>query len=152
MNSSLKRDRQKYTANCCVHIEVFQIIRRFPIINPYDREDLLHVHSLVIFGNDVAKFDFWVLNLLEFVEFSGHPWYSVATSFPVLMNSWASLCQPWELHAASGLEFRFLLASSLPENPTCRLENCPLSTIFKPVSQHNLDHFWSSGSCPNLCS
>ena len=47
---------------------------------------------------------------------------SVATSLPVLMNSWASLAHPWELDAASGLEFWFVLASSLSENSTCRLE------------------------------
>ena len=46
----------------------------------------------------------------------------VATSFPLLMNSWASLCQLWELDAASELEFWFALASGLPDNPTCRLE------------------------------
>ena len=68
---------------------------------------------------------FGVLNLLEPSGFSGFPeyhWYSVATSFLVLMNSWASLCHPWEIDAASGLEFWFVLASSLADNPTCRLE------------------------------
>ena len=76
------------------------------------------------------------------LEFPEHPWCSVvtiATSFPVLTgsscrfrvfwsvsvaasvsvlkNSWASLCHPWELDAASGLEFWFMISSGLPDNP-----------------------------------
>ena len=54
--------------------------------------------------------------------FPEHPWYSNATGFPVLITSWASLRHPWELDAASGLVFWNVLASSLPGNPTCRLE------------------------------
>ena len=66
-------------------------------------------------GNDVAKFDFWVFESSEPFGISGfpeYPWYSVATCFPVLMNSWASLCQPWELDAASGMKWRRFLHSS----------------------------------------
>ena len=105
-------------------------------------------HSLVIYWNDVAKFDFLGSESSGSSGTSGfpeHPWcsvatsspmlltgsscrfrefwsVSVATSFPVLKNFWASLSHPWELDAASGLEFLFDLTSSFPEHPTRRLE------------------------------
>ena len=114
------------------------------------------VHNLVIYGDDVVKFDFWCFESPEPSGTSGfpeHPWYSVATgftvlmtdfswdfwslsvatSFPVLMKSWASLCHPWELDAASGLEFLYVLASGLPDNPTCRLEALSISGLLDAI-------------------
>ena len=75
--------------------------------------------------------------------FSERPWFPVATNFPVLMNSWASLCQPWELDAASGLEFWFVLALSLPDNPTCRLEALSISRASR---RNRTVHRWRTRS------
>ena len=162
MNCSLKWDRHKYTPCSCVHMEVFQVIRRFPIIIPSLRSRRLspcEVHSLVIYGKDVAKFDFWVLNLLnnlelwDFLNILGVQLLQVplvlmidlswrfrdfwslpfATSFPLPMNSWASLGHPWELDAASGLEFWFVLASSLQHNTTCRLEALSITKLLDAI-------------------
>ena len=51
----------------------------------------------------------------------------------LLMNSWASLCHPWELDAASGLEFWSVLAPSLPDNPTCRLEALSMPRVLDAI-------------------
>ena len=53
-----------------VHIEILQMNRRTPIRSlSYDREDFLHVHSVVKNVNDVAKFDCCVPNLLNLLVF-----------------------------------------------------------------------------------
>ena len=64
---------------------------------------------------------------------------SVGTGFPVLMNSWASHCHPWELDAASGLEFWWVLAPGLPDNPTCRLEALSTPGLFRRI---RTVHIW----------
>ena len=58
---------------------------------------------------------------------------SVATGPPVLMNSWASFCHPWELDAASGLELRFHLTPGFPEDPICRLEALSIPGLFDAI-------------------
>ena len=62
-----------YSPYSCVHIEVVQIIRRFPIINlSYDREDFLHVINIMWWYTKMmwpnSKF-LGVLNLLNLREF-----------------------------------------------------------------------------------
>ena len=42
--------------------------------------------------------------------FPGYPLYPGAASLPVLMNSWASICHPWELDVASGLDGTLICA------------------------------------------
>ena len=72
MNCSLKCDRHKYTPCSCVHMEVFQVICRFPIISlSYDREDFLHVTNIIWWYTDRMwpNSTFRVLNLLNLLEF-----------------------------------------------------------------------------------
>ena len=60
MNCSLKCDRHEYAPKS---FEILQIIRRWRRPSPCNQ------HSVVIFVNDVANFDFWVPNLLNLKEF-----------------------------------------------------------------------------------
>ena len=120
----------------CVHIEILQVIRRFPIMNlSYDREDFLHV---------INTLDFLVLNLLEFWDFLNILgiqllqvllclWQISADdseiSDPCLLLQ-VSLCScplehPFAILENSALRrdwnFDWCLHQNFPENPTCRL-------------------------------
>ena len=105
----------------------------------------------MIHGNDVAKFCLRFPSLLNFLEFPPYPGatsfpvqtvsgkfrdsgsLSVATGFPVQTSSRASFCHPWELDAASGLEFRCDFTSGFPEHPICRLEALNITGLFDTI-------------------
>ena len=162
MNCSLRSDRHEYNPYSWVHIEVVQIIRRTSTISlSYDREDLVLVrytvwwYMVMMWPNfPNFAFGFRVLNFLEFLGFldflgilvrqvslylqspgnSGVPGlFSVATSFPVHPSSGASFFHPWELDAALGLEFIYLLASGFREHPICRLDAWSIPGLFDAI-------------------
>ena len=141
MNCSLKCVRHKNTPFSCAHIEILQVVRRFPVIKFLTTEKTFSMCG-------TQSGDIWKrcrpIRLLgsEYYEscesygvsgFSGHPWYPVATGFTVLMNNWASLCHTWELDAASGLDFWFVLAPSFPDHPTCRLEALSIPRLLDAI-------------------
>ena len=160
MNCSLKYHRHEYHPNCCVHIEVFHILCRF-----FDRVTFIRsrrlspceAYCLVIFWNDVAKFDFWVLDLLNLLEFwicfnilgvQSSPLPQVSLCLWTVEHPFAIL---WELDAVSGLEFFFAFTSSLPDNPTYRLETVStpgFSTQSDGSQMNNLQQQNWSGSSP----
>ena len=139
----------------------FKIIRRFPTINlSCDREDFLLVrYSLVIFGNDVAKFDCWVLILLNLMEFRdvlniigiqlpqvSLCWWHILhadseTSDPSPLPQVTLCCWTVE-HLFANLEdsllrrdwnFDLWLHQSLSDNTSCRLEALSIPGLLDAV-------------------
>ena len=146
-------ERHEYT-NRRVRIEVFQLVRRFHI-------EMFLTIKKTFSTLPKSTFRFWISWIFWNFEFSWtslvfsrhrcHRFVSLCwrvlpadsessdpcplaqVCFPVMKNCWASLCHPSKLDAASGLEFWFMISSSLPDNPTCRLETLSIPELLDEI-------------------
>ena len=130
MNGSLKSDRHKFAPYSYVHIENFQVIRRF------DQKCFLRSRRL----SPCDQHNVWYTEMMRPNSTFGFRIFWIFWNFRIVRIALVSRCYKftcdyfywwfrycWSLPAAtslpvlSGLEFWFALTPSLPENSICRL-------------------------------
>ena len=105
-------------------------------------------HQIAVFTWPNSTFEFWIFWIFWSVWIF---WTSLVSSCHRSPCAYErlSFCHPWELDAASGLEFWLVLASGLPDNPTCRLEALSIRGLLDAIglfTDKNLSNQWRPGS------